>query len=112
MAIRISTEKIVFRGQKARKITGIEGVIASEKLPFEYVEGYPRIKWISSWGGGLEIYGEDGDYMSLFLDEIYTEAEFQTRLKWIEKAGERLYEIRKKEKELKKSWKGEETFII
>lgn len=113
MAIRISTEKLVWRGEKARKITGIEGVIASEeKLPFEYVEGYPRIKWISSWGGGLEIYGEDGDYMSLFIDEIYTEEEFQKRLDWIEKAGERLHEIRKKEKELKESWKGEETFII
>lgn len=112
MAIRISTEKLVVRGQKARKITGIGGVITSEKLPFEYVEGYPRIKWTSSWGGGLEIYDEDGDYMSLFLDEIYTETEFQTRLKCIEKAGERLHRIREKEKELKESWKGEETFII
>ena len=112
MAIRISTEKIVFRGQKARKITGIGGVIASEKLPFEYVEGYPRVVWTSCWGGGIEIYDEGGDYMRLLLDEIYTETEFQICLKWIEKAGERLSRIRQKEKELKETWKGEETFII
>ncbi len=112
MAIRISTEKIVLRGQKARKITGIEGVIASEKLPLEYTKGYPRVEWISSWGGGIEIYDEDGDYMSLFLDEIYTEVQFQARLEGIQKAGERLHRIRQKEKELKETWKGEETFII
>ena len=112
MAIRISTEKLVLRGEKVRKITGIGGIISSEKLPFEYVEGYPRVEWTSFGGGGLMIYTDDGDLMRLLLDEIYTETELEIRLKWIEKAGERLHRIRQKEKELKESWKGEETFII
>lgn len=112
MAIRITTEKLVVRGQKARKITGIEGIISSEKLPLEYLEDYPRVEWTSREGGGLIIYIDCLNFLRLMIDKIYTEAEFQTRLEWIEKAGARLHEIRKKEKELKESWKGEETFII
>jgi len=112
MAMRIKTEKLVWRGEKSRKITGIGGVIASEELPIEYLKGYPRVEWTPDKWGGLAIYTDSGDRMRLLLHEIYTEAEFQVRLEWIEKAGERLYRIRQKEKELKENWKGEETFII
>jgi len=112
MAMRIRTKKLVWRGEKARKITGMGGIMESEELPLEYLKGNPRVEWISDKWGGLAIYTDDGKRLRLLINEIYTEAEFQVRLEWIEKAGERLYRIRQKEKELKESWKGEETFII
>lgn len=112
MSMRIRTKKLVWKGEKAREITGIGGIIASEELPSKYLEGKPRVEWTSDKWGGLAIYTNSGVRMRLLLHEIYTEAEFQVRLEWIEKAGERLHIIRKEEKELKESWKGEETFII
>ena len=45
-------------------------------------------------------------------DKTYNEELFQELLKTINEAGDRLQQLRQKEKELMKIWNGTETFVI
>ena len=113
MSMRIYTEKCVIRGEKYRKILGFEGVLKEAELPKEYTISYPRVVLESFCGEEyLAIVDEKGRRCVMYSDHYYKEDEFQEMLTAIEKAGERLYEINKKVKELEEVWKGEETFII
>lgn len=113
MSMKIYTEKCVIRGEKCRKILGFEGVLEDIKLPKEYVLSYPRVVLETFCGEEyLAIVDEKGRRTVMYSDRHYKEDEFQEMITAIEKAGERLHEIRKKVKELEEVWKGEETFII
>lgn len=113
MSMKIYTEKIVLRGEKYRKVLGFEGVLEKDKLPKEYTISYPRVVLETFCGEKyLVILDEKGRRYSMYSDRHYKEDEFQEMLKAMEKAGEKLYEINKKVKELEEVWRGEETFII
>lgn len=111
--MKIYTEKCVVRGEKYRKILGFEGVLKEAKLPKEYTISYPRVVLETFCGEEyLAIVDEKGRRTVMYSDHHYKEDEFQEMLTAIEKAGERLYEINKKVRELEEVWRGEETFII
>lgn len=113
MSMKLYTEKCVIRGEKYRKILGFEGVLEKNKLPKEYTQGYPRVVLESFCGEKyLSVVDEKGRRTVMYSDHYYEENEFQEMITAIEKAGERLYEINKKVKELEEVWRGEETFII
>lgn len=114
MALKITTQKIVERGVKKRKITKIEGLITGNKLPIKYHNQIPylytyyeipHIKFHSNSGTIREII--------INVGRIYKPEEWDEEiLPAIKEAGQRLHEIRKEVKEIEKEWQGEETFIV
>ncbi len=107
--IMIKTEKVVVRGIAKRKIVDLDA-LEYNKLPEEYTNGEPRFNFYEN--SGKKTFGACGCGGDIHGGSIYTEADFQIKLDGIRKAGERLAEINKRVKELKKTWHGEETFII
>lgn len=105
--IKIVTDKLVPpSGVPSRKIISIEGVLKREELPSAYF-----------LGDGPRIYKTEMGYIDLpsgylVQNEVYNEDQFQSHLAKIREAGARLHEINSKIRELKKTWKGEETFLI
>ncbi|HZK58081.1 MAG TPA: hypothetical protein VFD17_07205 [Clostridia bacterium] len=112
--IEIKTEKLVERGEKMRKIIAIDGVMENEDLPKEYLNGYPCVK--NNCEKSLVILDEkEKGYVAAYsfvIGHIYTERCFREVLKVMYAAGDRLHQLRQKEKELKKTWRGDDTFLV
>lgn len=109
--LKITTEKIVERGEPKRRITAITGLMKNKDLPRAYIKGVPRIEE----NGNLFLRDDRSLWFvrSLLPGTKYDE-EFWSRtiLPQIKEAGEKLHSLRQEEKKLKETWKGEETFVI
>lgn len=117
--VEILTEKKVVRGEKQRTIIAVDGVMKREDLPMEYLEGRPYFYGGYSREGNIRdlfiVAGDEQRRMgvySLRIGETYSEGYFRAALKVMYIAGDRLHELRQKEKELKAVWRGEETFMV
>lgn len=111
MTIRIKTEKVVNKdGIPCRKIVNIEGVIQLKDLPQEYIGGF-HFRGNSSQEIDFRNVPEKmgGD---MYIGNTYPEQHFQTALTSMKVCGQRLHEINLKIAEAKKTWNGDETFII
>ncbi len=116
--IKITTKKVIVRGEKRRKIVDIMGVMPISELPSFYLNTYPQvIKRHERWNCRDICIKQTNRYnivesQLLVIGDTYDELTFQKVLQVIRKAGDRLHKIRQEEKELKKVWKGEEVFCI
>jgi len=111
MQIKIQTEKVVNKdGIACRRIISIEGVIEYHKLPEEYTSGY---HFRSAHGNNIDFgYRPDGGSRDMEVGGTYTETHFQRSIESMKECGQRLHQINQRIAELKKTWNGEETFII
>lgn len=112
--MKIITKKFVARGEKMREIVDIQDVPHDEELPKEYISGYPNV--LKRWSNTNDLVIKKGGTSLiggvLEIDKTYNEELFQELLKTINEAGDRLQQLRQKEKELMKIWNGTETFVI
>jgi len=112
--LKIITEKIVVRGEKARKIIKIEGCLENDKLPQEYLDYYPKLvnwsvselpmQWRILINNKAPTYIREGD----LLYEFY----YQEILANIKECSNRLHLINEKLKKETEGWTGGETIII
>ena len=110
MSIKIRTEKVVLSdGIEARKILLVEALAFSD-LPKKYLNDSRCVYYYkNSYCETIK------DYLGnnlLTVDNVYSEEEFQKKMKKVVGAGEFLKEVNKELKEKRAAWNGEETFII
>jgi hypothetical protein len=111
MPVKLQTKKIVREGEKCREIINWEGIMNRNELPFEYVNESNMFFQSCQQKGGIYLYKNNSERY-IIEGSTFSETCFQEILNAMIKAGEKLHKIREKEKELKKSWNGIETFTI
>ena len=119
MAIEIKLEKIWDRQHGLMyEVEDIRGAMEEEGLPDEYLRGFPRafIEPCPELGPEprrklLIRYNCTSAYR-LYIGYQYTKEEMEARLAALRECGNRLHEIRARQKREAKGWQGEETYII
>ncbi len=106
--LTIETEKIVVRGNRKRRITGISGLMEPDILPVAYFYTYPYLTGSNSIA---HLHARDFNFV-LQSGKVFSEKEWQLIISAIREAGERLHQLRQEEKELREEWQGIETFVI
>lgn len=108
--IEIKTTKIVSKnGKKQYRIESIKGVISKDLLPSDvYLKGKPCF-----WRNG-EIYTLDNTagYIYMYRGIVIAEKFFLEIIEDIKRAGIQLHILNNEKREIEKTWKGEDTFII
>jgi len=111
--IKIKTEKCLVRGEKCRKVIDIE-CLSGENLPKQYTSGRgPGNEYI--WKDGRDLYSNTTGYHAEFFlgkEATYPQAEFDQKLEFIRKCGDRLREINSQLAKENAGWEGVETFVI
>ncbi len=113
MSIKIGTKKVVqvIDGvpTMCRKITHIEA-LPLDKLPPEYIMRNPFVCYFAGDNTLYVVESSNTDYHCIIIEDVLTETKFQSILKVIEAAGQRLTDINAMLK--MKAWNGEEVFTI
>jgi hypothetical protein len=102
--IVIKTEKVLDGFVLRRKLIEFEGILPSSQLPTEYKTGM----WIEKYFYGIRF----GGFSTWEKGKVISEEDFQARLEYIRKCGQRLHEINSKTREIRRDWSGEEIFVI
>lgn len=105
--ITITTEKLVYKGERFRKIVKVEGCLTEDELPIEYLSKGKYIKPCKD-GEGIICFSE----VDLRSGTRVSEEEFRKSVSEIKECGQRLHDINTRIKELEESWKGMEVIII
>lgn len=114
MPIIINTEKVWRDGQQYRKVLNFKA-LTFEQLPEEYHKNGVGPCCFINIDNDLIIWDKalTGTWYSLEKNKIINEQDFQTVLKLIKKAGNRLMKINKRRAEEKrKQWSGKEKLTI
>lgn len=108
--IRIEAQKVIMNsGDFGYKITNVKA-LERKKLPWMYLKEEPNVYFKKN--GAFPKYLVLCNGMEIVVGFTYTKHEFEKRIEYCRKAGNRLMEINKKIKELEKQWNGKETIII
>lgn len=105
--MKLFTEKLVVRGEKMRKIVDWKGSLPQKDLPTAYFEKDPYF-----YGGDKQTSLYVCPSKLIYRNEVIDEKDFIKILATMKEAKKKLSALRKKEKQLKKEWHGEETFEI
>lgn len=106
--MKIRTRKAIKGGIAGRIIIGFEGIKKYDQLPKEYLDTEINT-YMNTDDIHLKVPHIDG-CRGLTLNEWMPEPVFQTTLRAIRMAGNRLHRINKAKKLAK--WAGEESFVI
>ena len=110
--IEIATEKTLVRGVPHRRIHKVVAV-EKEQLPTKYLEeGMCCYMVKDQHCPCLRIIAPPCKSAWITVGDSYTEEWFQESLQMIKQCGDRLHEINKEIAELKRTWVGEESFLI
>jgi hypothetical protein len=118
MSIKIKTEKIMVKGKERVRVLEVEA-LPKKDLPYQYLSQAPNC-YGSDWLYSTRIIYQDGvntpneEYYIELLKRgyDYDPEEFNRRLAFIRKCGDRLKRINREIKARAEKWHGEETFII
>jgi hypothetical protein len=105
----IKTKKVVFRGEKCRRILDFS-CYEIDELPFKYFDENPFC--FKSEQGALTVIYSDTTCCDLYKGDIVSEKDFHRAIRTIIFCGHKLHLIDEEIKTLKKEWQGEEEFKI
>ena len=112
--IEITTEKVIVRGVPHRRIKNVVA-LEREQLPTNYLENGWRCYMVrdSPWPYlRIMMPSYETACEHLTIGNVYKEEWFQKLLQMVKQCGDRLHEINKEIAELKKTWVGDEAFLI
>jgi hypothetical protein len=108
--IRISTEKVIERGNASRRITDLQAR-RQEYLPLKYTDHSGEARaWLTD--DGWSIYNPQTGGYFLTIGEVYPEKDFQKAVEHLREAASHLREINKATATLEETWHGQETIVI
>lgn len=107
MSIRIRVRAFVDRGVRKYEVLNIRGILPRERLPKSYVEKSPSF-WLTKTGRTIKLY--DGRTMS--IGGIYRKPVFESFIRDIEIAGDRLHALNAHINDVKSEFEGTHTIKI
>jgi len=99
-----------YKDGKAVEVVDVEA-LPYEKLPKEYVEGYPHCYYVD-WRKEIVICEDDDKKYYLTMGKKYSWQEFKEMIELLEKCGDRLHKINKGLREIKEIWFDEEVHEV
>jgi len=112
MSIIIKTRKeVLSSGVEGRRIKKIMA-LKKDQLPLVYFN-FPEHVWLSNKDDILFTGSKKNVWQRIFeVDCFYEENDFQDQLKFVKMSGDRLKCVNDQLKEMRRNWKGKETFVI
>ena len=109
MAIVIETEKVVNSdGKLSRKVLKVD-LLRREQVPKLYFDNHEPA--VAQGGDGI-YFGSPHWYVMLSEKHVYSEEDFQEKMKFVYAAGKNLQKVNAKLAKLREDWNGAETFVI
>ena len=108
IGLSVSTEKIVHRGEKFRKILAFS-CYEFKELPFKYLDDAPICV---KENDKLKVAYSDGDWIEFKVGDLIPEKDFHRAIRTVKFCGHKLHLINQEIKEIKQNWSGVEDFVI